>query len=202
MTMKARKEHYKNLMSQIGFCESVKQLNEDHYNDFMKLFTNHPEFPEKVKDVIDIKIVPNGLNPNYRELNIVKSDGSIDNISYTSCCVLKHDKLKNIKQAMRYCINQQITEFRKTATLVCALCQSTDRIEIDHHTNTFQQLFLEFIEANPTIPTSFDDNYFNSACFKECDADFAKKWYDFHKRKAMLRPLCKQCNGKCNSLKK
>jgi hypothetical protein len=194
--MKARKEYYKDLIYKIGLCNSVKSLNEDYYNDFMKLFTNHPEYPEKVKYVVDIKILRNKLNPNHRELNLVKSNGDIDAISYTSCCVLKQDKHKNLKQAMRHCIYPQIAEYKTTATMVCELCGSTDRIEIDHHTNKFQQLFLDFIGENPVLPTSFDNTYYNSPCFKDIDYDWAMKWYDYHKSKAILRPLCRCCNGK------
>jgi hypothetical protein len=196
MTMKARKEYYKNLMYKIGFTQSVKQVNEDYYEDFMKLFTNHPNYPEKVKDVIDIKILPNAIHPQYGELNLVKSDGSIDSISYTSCCVLKHDKYKNIKNAMRYAIYPQIVEYKQNAKLICVICQSTDRIEIDHHINKFQQLFLDFIGENPNIPILFDDTYYNSACFRKCDSEYKTKWCAYHKSNAVLRPLCKTCNGK------
>ena len=38
----------------------------------MELFTNHPEYPEKVEGVVDVGIIRNKLNPKYYELEIIK----------------------------------------------------------------------------------------------------------------------------------
>ena len=51
----------------------------------MDLFSNHPEYPEKVRDVIDISIIRNKLNSKYFELQIKKADDTTDNISYRYC---------------------------------------------------------------------------------------------------------------------
>lgn len=193
MTMKERKEYYKRKIYEIGLCQSVRSRSQDDYEDFMKLFTHHPDYPKKVSGVVDIKIVPNKLTPRFYELNIVKADGSIDNISYTCCCVLKHNTFKNLKQAMREFIIPQILDYKDSVIMVCQMCGATDNIEIDHVIE-FKKLFDAFIGENPNVPTSFDETYYHAPCFKEADKDFSNSWYKYHKKHATLRPLCKSCN--------
>ena len=59
-------------------------LNED-FNDFMELFKNHPEYETKLKNVVDLCIIHNKKNKKYFEINLIKQDGSLEDISYLRC---------------------------------------------------------------------------------------------------------------------
>ena len=72
------------------------------------------------------------MNFKYLELQLIKEDNSIDNISYR-CCINKPNNEKNLKEAMRYAILPQILEFKNNQSkLECALCKSNENIQIDH----------------------------------------------------------------------
>jgi hypothetical protein len=94
---------------------------------------------------------------------------------------------------MRYAIHQQIFDFKNKTTLVCEICDSTDTIEIDHHTIPFRTLFKNFTDGK-VLPTIFNNTYYNSACFRDEDHLFRCEWESYHKNNASLRPLCKKCN--------
>lgn len=191
MTTKLINE-YKTLLNSIGLCDSLKTTNITAYNKFCELFKNHPEYPEKVNNMIDICIKKNKMNSKYFELNIIREDGSIEDISYRSC-ISKRPSDYNLKRAMRYSIEPQILEFKNNNKLICSFCNSTDDIQIDH-IKLFKTLYDEFIEQNINIPKSFDDNIYNTAMFQKQDFEFEEKWRKFHKDNAYLRPLCKKCN--------
>lgn len=191
MTTKLLNE-YKTLLNSIGLCDSLKTTNTSAYNKFCELFKNHPEYPEKLNNMVDICIKKNKMNSQYLELNIIREDGSIEDISYRSC-ISKRPSDYNLKRAMRYSIEPQILEFKNNNPLICSFCNSTDDIQIDHIKH-FQSLYDEFLKHNTNIPTLFDDNIYNTAMFKKEDFDFEEKWRKFHKDNASLRPLCKKCN--------
>jgi hypothetical protein len=192
--MKEKKEYYKNMIYRIGLISSVKNNDINDYNVFLDLFKNHPEYPQKIDGIIDVCIVRNKMNPKYYELNIIKEDGTIDNISYLSCCKVQHDEMKNLKSAMRYAIKPQIDHYRSNNVNVCQSCNSSKNIEIDHFDPSFKKLYTDFIEINPNIPKEFQDTYFNSACFKEEDREFEESWCQHHLKYAKLQCLCKKCN--------
>lgn len=191
-------EEYKTLIHSIGICDSVKNINIDAYNKLCELFKNHPEYPYKIRDMVDLCIKKNKLNFKAFELNIIREDGSIEDISYRSC-IVKRPLDYNLKQAMRYSISPQILEFKNKSNLICSFCNSTENLEIDH-IKLFKELYDDFIKQNTNIPTIFDDNTYNGAMFKKEDVEFEEKWRNYHKDNATLRVLCKKCN--CSRNKK
>ena len=59
----------------------------------------------------------------------------------------------------------------------------------------FKNLYDDFLSQNTlTIPTEFDNTYFNSAMFKDIDKEFKNSWSNYHKNHALLRCLCSSCN--------
>jgi hypothetical protein len=195
MTKKELMEYYRNLIYKVGLCQSVKSSHLNLYFELMDLFTNHPDYPEKIKDVVDISIVKNKLNHKYLELQILKMDNTTDNISYR-CCINKPSKNRDLKNAMRYAILPQIKEFRNNCQILeCSICKSSDNVEIDHII-LFNRLYDGFIKDRADIPTSYDDNYYNSAVFKADDKPFENDWIDYHMKNSILRCLCKTCNLK------
>ena len=159
----------------------------------MDLFKNHPEYPEKIENVVDIAIERNRQNPSYYEYKIIKSNGDTDDISYR-CCINTRSKDKNLKDAMRYAILNQIQEYKSNCSkLECEFCQSRQNIEIDH-IKPFKELYDEFLRNRTDIPVIFDDNYFHCAKFQPKDENFEKKWTEYHRTNATLRCLCRKCN--------
>ena len=76
MTKKELIDCYKNLINSTGLCSSLKSNYPSIYFELMDLFSNHPEYPEKVRNVIDISITRNKLNSEYFELQIKKADNT------------------------------------------------------------------------------------------------------------------------------
>lgn len=193
MTKKEQLNHYKSLIYNTGLCNSLKTHFPSVNDELMKLFINHPDYPKKIENVVDIAIIKNKITPKYLELQLIKSNGITDNISYIAC-INKPNKDKSLKEAMRYAILSQILEFKnKQEHLKCMICKSGEDIHIDHLI-LFRNLYNEFIKTRNDIPTTFIENFFNGAQFSPVDIQFENEWKEFHKEKAVLRCLCKKCN--------
>ena len=54
-------KYFRKMINDIGLCNSLKHSFNDAYEELMKLFENHSEYPEKVDNVVDISIVHNKL---------------------------------------------------------------------------------------------------------------------------------------------
>ena len=65
-----------------GLCDSLVQHRKQDYDEMIELFKNHPDDPDKLRDVIDTSIVKNKRNNKYFEFNLLRKDGSIEDISY------------------------------------------------------------------------------------------------------------------------
>ena len=191
-------KYFRKMINDLGLCNSLKHSFNDAYEELMKLFENHSEYPEKVDNVVDISIVHNKLNKNYFELQLIKNDGTTDDISYIKC-IQKPSKDSNLKSAMRYAIVDQILEFKNNCNeLICEICQSDYIIQIDHII-LFKQLYNDFLKQNTLrIPTTFDNTYYHSAKFKDVDKEFETSWSKYHKEHAILRCLCNKCNQSRN----
>ena len=85
MTKKERLEYYKNLINNTGLCPSLKTQHPNVYEKLMELFLTHPDYPEKLNNVIDVAIIKNKINPVYFELQLINSNQNTDDISYLAC---------------------------------------------------------------------------------------------------------------------
>ena len=194
-TQKSLELYTRNLINSIGICSSLKNISIDNYNFFLKLFERHPDYPKKIDGIYDISICNNKINNNNLEINIIKTDGSKDNISWKSC--ISGKKRNGLYSAMRYSIYDQICNYRNSSILQCSICKiNSDNIQYHvDHINYFEYLAHKFIyDHNP--PKSFNDTYCNTKCFKNSDKDFEDKWKVFHKNEAKLQILCCTCNLK------
>jgi hypothetical protein len=191
LTQKAQLDYYRKILNK-GLCSSLFKERNDDYKDLMFLFTKHPEYPYKTRDVIDINITQNTLNTRALQFNLIRKNGDIEDISYRYCIVKPKDNHRFIG-AMRSCIKPQITSFRKTNLSICQFCGETENIHIDH-IYTFKNLVNDFLLINPDKPTLFNQNTDNQHIFRKEDANFANKWFQYHKLNATLRPLCAKCN--------
>jgi len=184
-------KHYQQILNK-GACKSLLQEREEDYKELVELFQNHPEYPYKLRDLKDICIVRNKRNSKYYEFNLIREDGTTEDISYRSC-INERNINKNLYDAMRDCIDPQIQSFRKNNIMKCELCDKTKDIHIDH-VILFKELTDNFLKNKKHIPTDFDDNNYNGAMFRDINKDFANEWFKYHLENAQLRPLCKCCN--------
>lgn len=167
-------------------------LRETPAYDFMTHFVKrHPD----ITDVEDIIIQHNKLRPQYKEINVLLADGTIKSLSYKTCVSgkPKSDKIM-YDNALRNCISDQIIEYITSNSMVCALCESVDDVEVDHSIqfcdmrDEFTRLYYE-----GELPTEYDFDEYNRPLFK--DKEFANLFKRYHKEHAVLRPLCKRCNS-------
>lgn len=190
---KEKLEYFKNILNK-GLNDSLLNNRKQDYDELMELFKKHPEYPSKLKGVIDLKIITNIRNSKYYEFNLIKDNGSIEDISYR-CCIYTRNSNLDFLNAMRNSIKPQIKEFRFMSKNKCEFCGDTSNIHIDH-IYLFKYLVLDFKKLfdQKDIPITFDDGIDNIAIFKKEDKDFSDSWYEYHKTHATLRPLCKRCN--------
>lgn len=194
MNKTAMLKHYKDILNK-GLSQSLHTERICDYNELIKLFQNHPESPHKLRDLKDICIVPNKRTPKYFEFNLIRVDGTIEDISYI-VCISKPNKNKDLNEALRYCVQPQIDLFRNNNIMKCMFCSKTNKTEEIHidHIIMFKDLTNNFLKNKKNIPTDFDSNYYNGAMFRDIDNDFAEEWFKYHLENAQLRPLCKSCN--------
>lgn len=198
-TQKSAEIFIRTFLNEIGVCSSVKSISLEKYNVLCHLCKRHPDSLNKMNGIIDFVIVKNKLNSKALELNILRTDGSIIDISWKICIrgtpnTYNHD----IYMAFRVCVEDQITHFRSTNdTSKCSICNSYNiKTHIDHVVH-FQKLVEEFLQTyNGKLPSKFDtinDNS-NRCCFMDIDNQLSKAFYYYHKENASLRVLCENCN--------
>ncbi len=139
-------------------------------------------------------------------------------VSWVACSkgkLAKHQQSNNpdnkLNGAMRYAVRIQVSNYKKSHhTQTCVLCQSTHRIEVDHHPLHFvdiKQGFLKMKTSKGDLPPdkfkwhpkrgnfmfrdgTKADNYY--------DKKWKQSWQRYHKKHATYRYLCSTCNKKTN----
>lgn len=139
-------------------------------------------------------------------------------VSWVACAkgkLAKHQESNNddnkLNGAMRYAIRQQINGYKKSnPTQVCALCETTHRIEVDHYPLHFVDLKENFIKMKQakSEPPPTDFNWHpkkGNFMFKDgtkandyYDKKWKQSWQRYHKSHATYRYLCSTCNKKTN----
>ena len=198
-TQLSLKNYFREIIDKIGVCDSVQSKYPNDFLDFCEVFKRHSDYPEKFIGLIDIKINYNPEFKNQLVVYIIKNNGEIDNVSVLNNCISGKPK-DYLKIAMRVSIQPQIDEYKNNNNIrVCELCGEHNRIEIDHHSvkTPFNKLYNDFISINSSrsLPNTFDDTQGHIKCFREIDNNFQEKWREYHKENAILRMLCRACNG-------
>jgi len=195
-TKKSAEEYVRDMITKIGVCESVKTHNRDNYNFLIDLFSRHPKYPEKIYNMTDISIVPNKVTPRFLELNLIRHDGTTDDISWRNC--ISGVERNKFKCAMRVAIDEQIKLFRSTHNNECAICKTTsaDEYHVDHE-NHFEEILYNYLKTTTKdTPTIFQNASNNMKMFMPDNKDYEDEWKLFHEANAKLRMLCSTCNLK------
>lgn len=195
-TKKSLEEYTRKMIETIGLCPSVRTTDLHAYHFLVDLFRRHPKYPEKVYDMCDLSIVQNKLNPHCFELNILKSNGEVDDISWKNC--VSGSGRDAFTSALRVAIDDQIKSFRSTCAIQCVLCNTVDAdvFHVDHE-NHFEEIVYEFLHTTQrNKPTLFQNTDDHRKAFTSNDKDYENEWKSFHKNRARLRLLCRSCNLK------
>lgn len=200
---KTKAEAYvRSTLKTIGLQTSLKSVSQSAFEEVLTILQCHPNNAEKLKNMVDIKINLNSLNPKAYEVNIINTDGSITDISWKQCVGSENIAKNNLQIAMRYSIEPQIKDFRSkanTETDTCVLCEFPLKNIVTHvdHVVHFEKLTNDFkTNTTCTIPTTFinTSDGSNRKTFCEADAAFEKEWVAYHLEHATLRLICKRCN--------
>lgn len=174
----------------------------EHWRFMKKLTQRHPEYKTKIgksKYVKCFKIIGNPIARGHPpHVDVVMKSNAVVPISWVSC-VTKRSKSDNIclQRAMRGVVSDQIMSFRKSAKMICTICNDSDGpFDVDHIEH-FLTLKENFIKTQKTTPTDFifDRRKFVYD-FKSDDSKFKEAWINYHRVNAKLRMLCANCNSK------
>ena len=139
-------------------------------------------------------------------------------VSWVACAKKKlasHQTTNNLdnqlNSAMRYAIRSQINKYRNQhPTRICALCNTSHRIEVDHFPKHFVEIKEAFLEMksrkNELPPTNFNwhpkkGNFMfknGTKANSYYDKKWKQSWQRYHNKYAEYRYLCSTCNKKTN----
>jgi hypothetical protein len=170
-----------------------------YYPFFMEILKNHYNRTEKVGEGIQyFYFIKDGYNND--QLRIQRVDNTDIDCSYMYSKITLPDSYNdNLNSALRYSIECQILEYKRTlpTTNRCKMCDlNIDKYEIDHII-PFDTIKQAFIKIHPP-PTAFYDDV-NHTCrriFRKDDHKYDTKWKDYHQKHATYQALCKTCNLK------
>jgi hypothetical protein len=200
-SQKALLNYVKNVRDEIGVCDSIKELHPEYFIFFLQLFKRHPEYPEKIAGLVDIKIQRNPIFKKNLEVVMIKENNIFEDISICKACITGKGK-DNLKEALREAIVPQIMKYKNNNDVwYCDICNSSEKIQIDHVNPQFEEMIYNFCQGK-LLPTKFDDNSAHQAIFRNCDREFKDEWINYHQKNAILRPLCQSCNNGRTKFKK
>lgn len=189
------------LYEKICSCNSIKNDKPQCYEEIIDLLKRHPAYDEKIKNMSDIKLVPDKLNAKALKLMIINTDGSEGDISWRVAITGKRKSSKEkLRSALRSSIDDQILDFKKTSIPMCEICNSVENLHVDHilQFEEIAQKFLNLIEqtGGMTIPSEFCDmtDGTHRQCFLAADKQFETFWQNYHNEHSTFRILCRTHN--------
>lgn len=192
------------MMKYLNSGKNILKTSEE-YNFFYNLAKDRETEERKIEL---IEVTQNQLNPKTYHCQILWSDNTvepigfnkiIDNIGKDNNIILEQKKKLDLSQSMRKAIQEQINEFRKGEKKICLNCKESNcEMHVDHVVK-FKKLQDDFFIKYENIDIEIeDDNFFGGRKFIE-DSKISNKWKKYHKKNAVLRILCKDCNLKLGS---
>lgn len=197
--------------------KNIFPKNQPDFNTLSNLINRHPSIKSWQYQVpTSFKV---GRSPaNGAIVLYVRFDGakSYRIVSWVACAkgkLAKHQETGNIDNqlngAMRYAIRRQINNYKSAnGNIICCLCGSAYRIEVDHHPIHFVDIKNNYIKANVD---KLPPNEFNwhpkkgNFMFKNgtkandyYDKKWKQSWQRYHQKYAQYRYLCSTCNKKNN----
>ena len=200
------KAHLTKICSHI--LKTTDCIVEDKYKNWLMkdVFCYHPQFEQKIGcGVGHLEVRNDGYG--YKCFHIVRKDGTITDISYTTCIRYKDNvrkfRIDTIKLACRDAIRDITIKLKNNIScpFVCPITGEIvldkRNIHIDHYDLTFDELFREWIKDKDldelylkTLESSGDGEtrtYFD-------DENIRNEFREFHNRNTHLRAVSKKAN--------
>lgn len=198
------KEFITSFLNIIGFTKSVKSKSLQSYKVLYEICQRHPEKEEKLDGIYDFSIIPNAINPNFKEVNILKLCNQVVPISMSYCVSGKPSTSNNnFNCALRTTIEDQIINFinLQKHKIFCEICNDqliSGQMHVDHiiHFARIVNDFKEIMKSHHIeMPIQYTkEPLTNRIMFTKQNEHLSKMWYDYHKKHAKLRKVCATCN--------
>jgi hypothetical protein len=161
-----------------------------------EMLKKHPDYGNWIN--VDIEYFQITRAPKKKSLQVYMKMKGISRpriVSWTACVTGKKRKNNNLSAAMRSAIKYQIDYFSfRNPVKRCFVCDTYNRIEVDHFPKKFRDIKKEFLlnvdEGN--IPKL----YFHRTKWILPEGEFLNGWQAFHEHSASYRYLCDTCNQK------
>jgi 5-methylcytosine-specific restriction endonuclease McrA len=190
-------QYVKDLLSKIGFCKSVKEMQPTFYQLLLDVLQCHPQANSKLQNMIDLQIVRNPMNGKTPHIIAIYQDQSESSLSW-KVCITPRSKNHNLRHALRKAINYQINRFKQSNdSTTCNICyqELTGESHVDHII-PFADLVKDFNNDWPhDLPTIFEKSQDGIGCmFSEEDEGYETAWRIYHETYATLQITCASCN--------
>lgn len=144
---------------------STQSVTQSDKELLFQIIQGHPD-KQKIENVKDFVVQIDNTNP----LLFIMKDQTWESISWVACSTGRPPTEHGMRViTLRKLIAPQIIEFRNQAEKKCTLCESTERLEVDHI-------------------------YLFSKLMKDYTGNSDNEWIEYHKEHAKLRILCRSCN--------
>ena len=160
------------------------------------ILKNHPDYGNWLR--VDVEYFQITRAPKKKSLQVYMKMRDISRprlVSWTACVTGKKRKNNNLSAAMRSAIKYQVDEFSfRNPVKRCFVCDSYNRIEVDHFPKKFRDIKKEFLDGvdEEDIPKL----YFHRTKWILPEGEFLTSWQAFHEHSASYRYLCDTCNQK------
>ena len=160
------------------------------------ILKNHPDYGNWLR--VDVEYFQITRAPKKKSLQVYMKMRGISRprlVSWTACVTGKKRKNNNLSAAMRSAIKYQVDEFSfRNPVKRCFVCDSYNRIEVDHFPKKFRDIKKEFLVGvdEEDIPKL----YFHRTKWILPEGEFLTSWQAFHEQSASYRYLCDKCNQK------
>jgi len=215
-------------LTELNTYEKTKKWLEEHVHK--NYFPRNPEFQTLCGLIDRHPSKSEWVNQEPTSFKISRSAGTgslvlyvrfsgLSNYRIVSWVACSKGKLANnsdenkLNGAMRYAIRKQISNYRNSHPIqICSICQTTQKIEVDHHPKHFQELRDNFVnmkaEKNEGPPAEFKwhpkkGNFMFKNGTKAndyYDKKWKQGWQRYHLQHAEYRYLCSLCNKKNNQI--
>lgn len=168
----------------------IYESDSECYTELMSLFQFHPEYDEKIgsRSVCGIEIENNAWNKTAKNIRLLYDDewDKVTNISWRYCIRSPPTDKMNVTMIMRRAVYSSMYEFRQSVKdKKCALCESRNELEVDHHGIKFRDIRDEWM----------DDDKFKCIKMNGDNSATLIDWKEYHDDVCDLRLLCRSCNA-------
>jgi hypothetical protein len=168
-----------------------------HYQFLVDLLNNHPKKISKIGSGIHSFIIIQNFRQTGYEVNIKRTDNSIESFSWKSCATgtfKGHAEL--LSCAMQNAIEPQRQEFKyNNPEQICNHCGYYAKCDVDHKSPRFETMQKDFLSNVSSIPYEFAKQLDTHATiFKNIDSDFEYDWQEYHKSCVQWQYLCVPCH--------